>query len=118
MPVVLELLKIKAVYDNAGARNNEALRLAAQNKHWLVSIELLKVEPIRRNLAVNNHEVLRMVLNGNELGISYLLIKIYREQDVYIPDDLTAAFETRSKSLSASNKCIDSMIALCEGGIF
>ena len=31
--VVLELLKIKAVYDNGGAWDNEALRFAAGNGH-------------------------------------------------------------------------------------
>lgn len=114
LQIVLTLLKIKVLYDHAATHHNKALFLACKNKHWLIFLELLKIEPIKKNLHVDNHRILREVLRKKELGIAFLIIKMYREQEIPIPDQLTEEFKAACKVLSDNNKCVDSMITLSE----
>ena len=110
--VVLELLKIKAVQDNAAAGDNEALRLAAQNRHWSVVLELLKNEVVRNYLAAENHQALRFTLRAGEFGIASLMMDIYNEKNIDIPEDLASDFKKHSETLLAKNKKIDCMASL------
>jgi len=110
--IAFELLKIKTVRDNAAANNNDVLLCAAMFKRWSIFLELLKIEAVRDILASCNHEALRKALAVDELGIVSLLIDIYKEKDIPIPDDIASEFEKRSKSLLAKNTDVESMALL------
>ncbi len=98
--LLVKLLEIRAVRDNATANNNYALRIIASTKHCLLEIQLLLNVPcIVANITAENSYALRILAVAGDVG----MMKALREK-TSVDQDPKAIVEAMKSALKGGHR--------------
>ncbi|MBT4963942.1 MAG: ankyrin repeat domain-containing protein [Francisellaceae bacterium] len=108
LDIVIRLLEIPEVAENAAARDNEALFCAAQNRHINVVKRLLDMPQVSDNAAVDDNFVLRFAARHSYISLVNRLLDIPQvAANATVADNIALRRAAQNGHINVVNRLLD-----------